>query len=279
MLAGCVAQKTEKQPVELTFNPVISADTRVDEAVPFPQNRSFNIWAIDSKGKLFLDDMPVANTFGTWNSGENWPESELSFIAYWPQDLAPEFSISGGMVVKDFKTPTAKYVDILVAECEAAKDNDSAVSLPFEHILSRMDFRIANSLPEDVEIRVKRVEFLDFATVGSWNVDGKRDWTVGAADFDLVVFESEEGLAPERDAQYIGDDFYTIPQSLKAKIRVTFDMKLVDGDWISGQEMETADITTVWEPGKQYTYTLTVREGKLSCTTGISNWNNRNDNL
>lgn len=279
LLAGCVVQKTENQPVELTFNPVISADTRVDEAVPFPQNRSFNIWAIDSKGKLFLDDMPVANTFGTWNSGENWPDSQLSFIAYWPQDLAPEFSISGGMTIRDFRCVPSVETDILVAECDAEKDNDSAVSLPFEHLLSRVDFRLANSLPEGVETVLKKIEFLGFANVGSWNADGNRTWSVAAADNNYIVYDSAEGMSPEREAKYIGNDFYTIPQPCNSRIRITFDMRLVGESWITDQEMETEAITTVWESGKQYTYTLTIRDQKLSCTTGISNWNNRNSNL
>ena len=71
-----------------------------------------------------------------------------------------------------------------------------------------------------------------------------------------------------------GYDFYTIPQLCQADIVVSFKVKVGTGGWIP-DTMTVGALKTDWQSGKQYTYTLTLTDTRLTYTTGISNWNNR----
>ena len=57
LLSGCVGVlQTQWVPVRVGFDPVIGHDTRAEESVPFPAERTFNVWAVSAAGgELYID--------------------------------------------------------------------------------------------------------------------------------------------------------------------------------------------------------------------------------
>lgn len=277
MLAtSCVlGLQVNKVPVNIGFKPVIGHDTRaqIEESVPFPQDRSFKVWATDMEnGASVLDDETVSCSGGEWLASQTWPESELMFTAYWPTDLAVSYDPGKGVAIKGFNTDEDPR-DLLVARNRDEFDADSLVTLNFEHILSRVDFRIMHSLEDHMEIVVTKIELDGYGFTGDYD-DGV--WTVDSKNDRHVVYDAGdgEGFALTKEATYIGEDFYTIPQLCQADIVVSFKVRVGTGGWIP-DTMTVGSLKTDWQSGKQYTYTLTLADTRLTYTTGISNWNNR----
>ena len=276
LLSGCVGMKQGVMvPVSISFDPVIGHDTRADESIPFPQDRTFKVWALnEADGSVLIDAEEVSYGTEGWISSYIWPEATLAFDAFSPSDLPFEYSKTNGLTLRDFDCSKGD-TDILVArKPNADKQVDNPVILPFEHILSRVEFRLLQSLSSDMSVKVRKIEMVGFASVGTYTSIKMEPWTTGAKDFTYVVFEDPQGVDVTSEPIYLGDDFYTIPQLCRARVDVYFDVKYGAASWIP--QVETIkELDTYWELGTHYTYTLNLQETKLVYTTGISNWNNR----
>lgn len=279
LMSGCVVGlRTNKVPVNIGFKPVIGHDTRAEaeESVPFPEDRSFKVWATDmSSGETLLSNEEVRHTAGGWLASRTWPDSELSFTACWPTDLSPEYDRESGVVFKGFNADTDRR-DLLVARAKAEYDADSLVALNFDHILSRVDFRVMHSLEDNIEVLVKKIELVGFGFEGDYNTSGDGLWKVSDKDDTHVVYDAGtgEGYRLTKDATYIGEDFFTVPQLCEAKVVMNCMVRVGGGGWIPDNLVIDA-LKTDWQSGKQYTYTLNMTDTRLVYTTGISNWNNR----
>lgn len=274
---GCVSGvTTQKIPVNIGFRPVIGHDTRAYESIPFPQDRTFSVWALDrTSGDLYIEDETIVCRNGLWNSAMVWPENELHFFAFHPQDIPHEFDLERGIVINDYSTADGGK-DILMASAVADDYvTDSLVNLSFDHILSRVEFRVAKSLSSDITVVVQKIVLDGFSLSGSYNNRDYQAWNKTSEDDVYVIFEDEEGVEITNDPIYIGDDFYTIPQLCKAEVIITYKIRYGQSGWVTDQIETTGNLRTEWNPGKQYTYTLMLTDTKLTYTTGISNWNNR----
>ena len=276
LMAGCVGPlQTQRIPVNIGFDPVIGHDTRTAvESVPFPEDGTFNVWAVNqSNGNIHLENETVSYN-GGWLSSKKWPQAELTFDAYSPSELPFEFSKGKGLTLKDFDCSKGA-TDILVAHADNADMTvDSLVTMTFEHVLSRVEFRMQQSLSSEMQVKLRKIEMIGFASKGTYNSQEDEPWTVGTKDFSYVVFEDQEGVALTSDPIYVGDDFFTIPQLCNAKVEVTFDVKFGAAEWIPQTEI-IKELDTFWEPSTHYTYTLNLTDQKLTYTTGISTWSNR----
>lgn len=233
------------------------------------------MWAqMDRNGSLYMDDETISYNDG-WTSNKIWLEEGIAFEAYWPKDIPVSFSKSEGIQINGFDC-TAGDVDILVARAHSDACVDGLLVLPFDHLLSRIEFRMRHSLSEEMSVRVKKITISELAQVGDYNTKASREWV--SDDYKKttrVVFESEEGVdIPADDAVYVGDDFFAIPQASAPTLEVVYDVRFGTGEWIE-QTAQIEKIDTQWEPSKHYTYTLNLRMDKMVYTTGISSWNNR----
>lgn len=276
LLSGCIGlQQTQRVPVSIGFDPVIGHDTRAEESVPLPQDRTFNVWAAESSTtEPYLDDETISYKGNGWTSSKSWPFEELMFEAYSPSSLKPEFSAEKGLTIKDFDCSEGN-LDILVAKTGfISQDVESLVPLPFEHALSRVEFRMHQSISPLMSVKVKKIKLSGFATKGTYNSRAEIPWTVENKDQYCVVFEDEEGVSMTSELRYLGEDFYTIPQFFLGTLEVDFEVKYADATWIPQTEvLEKVEIC--WDPNTHYTYTLTLTENKMKIHPGISNWNNR----
>lgn len=253
---------------------MIGYDTRVDESVPFPEDRTFNVWAqVDRDGSMYMDNDNIAYNAG-WKSNKIWLEEGIAFQAYWPLDIPVSYSKTEGIQIKGFDC-TSGDVDILVARAHSDASVDGVLVLPFDHLLSRLEFRMRHSLSEEMSVRVKKITILKFAQVGDYNTKASREWVSTDYTTKKVVFESAEGaVVPADEAIYLGDDFFAIPQASAPTLEVVYDVRFGTAEWIE-QTAQIEKVDTQWEPSKHYTYTLNLRMDKMVYTTGISSWNNR----
>ena len=274
LLSSCVALNTDKTTVNIAFRPVIGYDTRVDESIPFPEDRSFRVWAQEvSSGQIYMQDERVSYN-GGWTTSYIWPENDLNFEACWPTDLHVEYSARNGIQINSFDC-TGGDVDILLAKGSSEQVADGILPLRFDHILSRLEFRMMHSLADGMSVRLKKIELKGFGNRGDYNTRASDMWDVREYNASRVVFESEEGVAVAKgEPLYFGDDFYTIPQICVASVEVSYEVKFADATWIPQTDTIKA-LEVAWDPSKHYTYTLNLCMDKLKHTTGISSWSNR----
>ena len=263
-----------RTPETIGFKPVISHDTRAYESVPFPEERSFKLWAqeVDS-GEMYIDGATISYNNG-WNAPKAWTDAALNFHAYWPVEVDMQHSPEKGLQLKSFDC-TECEADVLVAKVTADNKVSSLVTLNFEHILSRVEFRMIHSLSEDISLKITRVELKGIATKGDYNTVAEDEWT-GHSDYEsYIIFDNKDGIEiTSAEAKYIGEDFYVIPQMLAAGLEVKCYIKYGAASWIP-QTYEIDPLEIVWDPGRHYTYTLNLRMDELVCTPGISSWENR----
>ena len=277
LLSGCVKQDATWVPVTVAFEPMIGHDTRAVESVPFPQENSFKVWAVtDSSSELYIDGEEISYNGNGWLSSKTWPFDALNFEAYWPTDLPMEFVPGTGLQLKDFDCSEGD-VDILVARASGDMENDGVTTLRFDHILSRIDFRMLHSLPEGMSVRLKNVTMVGFANKGDYNTKIQDSWYTVDKDFTYVAYDAGETdgiLIDAGTAKYISQEFYVIPQACTAAIEIEYEISYGTSNWIPQTET-IKSLETQWEPSKHYTYTLNLRMDKLTHTTGISSWNNK----
>ena len=265
--------------MNITFKPLIGHDTRAVESVPFPQDQSFNVWA-DGKtlGGLYIDGEEISYGAEGWTSSALWPRYELDFEACWPTDLGMEFSSTRGLQLKDFDCSEGK-TDILHARTSEINDKDGTAVLRFDHILSRVDFRMLHSLPEGMSVRVKSMVMKGFASKGDFNVKAHYGWTIDKSDFTYTIFDAAQtdgASVISGYANYIGDEFYVIPQICTASLEVSYEIRNGNAGWVPQTDI-IKSLDTCWEASKHYTYTINLRTDKMTHTTGISSWNNREE--
>lgn len=244
--------------------------------MPFPEDRTFNVWATDQYGTAVLAGETVTHGTAGWMTATPWPESEVLFAAYYPSDLAPQYIPGHGFILNDF-TASSDDVEVLLShETTGEEGTDGIHSLHFEHILSRVDFRVKQSLAGDIEVRAVKAEMIGFGLSGDYNVAGDYKWTVDGTDGRIVIYDAlqSDGIAVDGTPQYIGDQFLVIPQHCKAYIYITFRVRMGGGGWIEDR-VSVGPLNTDWQSGKQYTYTMNLTDTKMTYTTGITSWTSK----
>ena len=276
ILTGCVgSMQTAKNPVNISFKPVIGHDTRADESIPFPQDRSFKVWAVEQEGgDLYMENAVISYAGGGWHAPEIWGNETLRFDACWPSDLDVRYSKNRGIQLHSFDS-SAGDVDVLAASTEADDRSSPLVTLNFEHILSRVQFRVIHSLQESMSLKINRITLSKVARKGSYNVARQGEWTDLEDYGAYVVYDDSEGaLITSKASTYLGEEFYAIPQLTYGCVEVQCSIKYGTAGWIP-QTYEIDPIEIVWDPGKHFIYTLNIRMDKMVHTLGISSMTNR----
>lgn len=276
LLTGCFGG-VERVPKTIGFNPVIGHDTRaVEESIPFPEDRTFDVWATAENGAATFAGETVAYGTNGWMTSTPWPESALTFAACYPSDLDPEYLPGHGFILHDFNA-SADDVEVLVAQESTGEEGTEGIqALHFEHILSRVDFRVKHSLAGDIEVRAVKAEMTGFGLSGDYNVAGDHKWNVDGTDGRIIIYDAlqSDGIAVDGTAQYIGGEYLTIPQHCKAYIYITFHVRIGNGGWVEDR-VSVGPLDTDWQPGKQYTYTMNLTDTKMTYTTGITSWTSK----
>ncbi len=276
ILSSCVGGlQTTKNPVDIEFRPVIGTDTRAEGSIPFPQERSFKLWAMeDGSDEPYISDAVITYD-GGWYAPKPWTDSPLKFAACWPTDLDFMYTGDKGLQIVSFDS-SGGDTNILLASTTARNDADSRVTLNFQHILSRVEFQIIHSLQESMSVKINRLTLSGVAMQGSYNLTKPDEWTGQTKYETYLVFEDEEGLLINSSASMqLGKEFYAVPQMTSGRVQVQCQIQYGKaGNWIP-QTYEIDPMEIVWDPGKHMTYTLNIRMDKMSHTLGISSMNNQ----
>ena len=282
LLASACISKVELVQNPIVFNPVIGHEVRAtDMSVPFPEDKTFGVWALDyHQAGSYIDDQEIRCTGGIWTSASLpfWPQSSsLTFYAYSPYDLPMDLE-EGNLVLKDFDV-SAEDDELLFARTDSwLIAEQGAVKLPFTHALAKLDMRVANGYGTDMDIRIDRILLRGVAVRGDFSSARYPYWRADESSIvDITIFDSERDgqFLAGPTMQFIGDVHTILPQGLTPSIELTYSFRVDDGAWIDGQR-ESVELRDVyWEPGRYYTYSLRISEMKLSCTTGIGHWNER----
>ena len=284
-LASACISSVELVQTEIVFDPVIGSEVRsssnVDMSVPFPEDKSFGVWALDSQsGGKYIDNQQIRCSGGIWG-GESlpfWPSSSsLTFYAYAPYGL--QMGLEGGSLALEGFDVREDGTEVLFAKTSSGlTSSDGEVKLPFIHALAKLDVRVANGFGADVDVRIDRLLLKGVAMRGDFRSNRHQYWKADeSSTVDVIIFDSERDgqFLAGPTMQFIGDVHTIIPQGLAPSIELTYAFRVDEGEWIDGQ-IDSVELRDVfWEPGRYYTYSLRINEMKLSCTTGIGHWNER----
>lgn len=284
-LPSCLSHTDmDKETGAIRLNPVIGEVTRVGgEISSFPTNGIFRLWAVTADGGKFLD-----NSLCSYSPSEGWTPSgspdwpykqSLRFVAYYPETLRGVTCDGEGVIRLD--SYDMDGTDILFTDLTASQtwSERSTVELPFHHLLAKIDFRVLQTVGSDVDIRVKKI-FLDGVRMsGSYDSSSRQKWTPSGDAIRLPFYADSLGTEVKTlAAAYIDLPQLVLPQSNDdAAITVEFTYKEINGTEISVTTSSRAAIRS-WEPGRHYTYTLSIdwnsdsRTFSLKNTTAISSW-------
>lgn len=189
-----------------------------------------------------------------------WPISDykLSFFAYYPYGNSA-FTIQSaanatGAPTYAYTVPSAiaNQVDVMTAQnVNILGGGSSPVSLTFKHRCAAIRFSVTNDRSSAITLNSVSIEGVKYT--GTLN---EETWTLGSAvnssSSNPFTLNYGSSIAASAAADVTGTTniFLMLPQTLPATAKV----KLV----VDNEELE-AEITGTWVAGKQYNYSLTVK--------------------
>ena len=161
--SSCLSHlKYDKTTGEIRLRPVVGLGTRSGEDfIPFPEDREFRVTAVSrDSGEKYLDDVIVKSRGARgWfpESSPQWPyDQSLTFAGYYPTDLQVTCDRECNLKIDSY-TVEGKGIDILLAETDRAyTKNDSIVGFPFRHALTKMDFRVKQTLNLETRVKIQK---------------------------------------------------------------------------------------------------------------------------
>lgn len=275
MVAGCTIDRGQDFDVDykIEFQPAMYMHSAPSDVETYPESQDFGVsaWVLP-EGMYWEDDSEEAEVFaalsciscdesGRWkmSDGKGWPTKyeRLTFIAYSPYEELCACNQTEGIVWTGVDM-TKNHTDLLYTEPleDMCKMHcGGVVTLPFRHAMCIVDFRIKNRVAEDEHIIVKKITMDAVRTKGDFRSAADPVWSLGDQMSPIVIYEGEydtDGL-PEP----IGDERLFIPQGLDTEVTVAYDYVHASGSGLV-MNLKTVPLKTVLEPGKRYTFTLSV---------------------
>ena len=219
-----------------------------------------------------------ADNGGVWTYGEKyafWKDKAVYYFnAYFPKAGGLTSVANDSTSLKgSFDTKTTQ-TDLMVTRVKVdTNDADfqgSPVVLPMEHALATLKFIFVVEGGNDTK-RLKSFSIANW-TVGTTSDSGRTyEW----ADDDGIPFTTTTGAVPYTTGNGIyqthGGHLFIIPQLCESAptFNCTIDMNSIDD--ISYENISLG--TTQFEPGKNYIYTVEVKDNTLNLNLSIKDWN------
>lgn len=235
-----------------------------------------------------------------------FPRHEHSFVAVHPADAAGMYdtTYSGSQLSFKYKLPDdyKETRDLMVAahRRKVPEDNPSysadPVRFKFFHILSRVDFKVTNAGAADI-LKVTNITLEGVNKTGTFSIvpapllsgsgqtddydsswSGISDKGTLTADINVEIPEFDNVEIPEYAARSLFPDdnaLFVIPQPDNNSVIMKITYTLNEG----GADIETLTLTAEtpvggWQPGKMYTYSLSVEETskEIYLTVSVKPW-------
>ncbi len=287
LAVSCTKHSPEQDRSAIAFAPAPHTKSIVEAPTDM---QSFAVWGyftpegntaseeIFSRTKVYRPD----DGFGDWtyDSPRYWTEGSYRFYAVHPDTTAVKAACTDGTgLTIDFSSPAAD-IDLMTAAATrtysaANPASADAVPLDFGHLLARVSIVVST---QGGEITINRLTFSGMHLSGKcsytpaaasaadqvkWTVDdGAQD---GTGLFTLV--SAAEALSGERTYA----DLLLIPDQDPSASTVNLVYRVGSG------EAETVSMklpaAPLWECGKRYTYTITVKPGSAELKIHVNEWN------
>lgn len=286
LLAGCAIDSpiSYDPDLRLLFQPQMYMHVSSDEQVEcFPDDQDIAVCAWVS-GKEWLElsrayaqDVVITDTIRKvqvsdrlWGFEEEvlWPKKSqvLTFAAYSPYEAECEVSRNKG-VQWSTDNVLEDQVDLLYSHMDMDRSGNvdgNVVQMCFDHALCQVDFRVKNrvdntgaldALNRPDKITVKKITIDGVKYKGSFASLPSAQWTLTDDKTTLPIFEGTYLTSGLPEA--IGTSWLMLPQRLQTTITVEFQYTTFANTTIT-QVIKTVPMKTNLEPGRKYTYTLSV---------------------
>lgn len=221
---------------------------------------AFKVWAF-TDGQTYMNGVTVNKNGSSWEYADTkfWPESDVDFFS-----ISPVTPASGTVSVTTSSKTITDYEangteDLLYSanvDEKKADHNSAPVSVNFRHALSQIVFKVKNTNPNSITVKVKAIKVygvakkasLTWATVttGTWmSSDTKADtetgatWGIWSTPTDLTCYKVDatdaNGLTvPSDEASYISTAdgngaLFLMPQTLNPWLTVADNVATVTG--------------------------------------------------
>lgn len=275
LMASCLSStKVGDGLVPIEFSPVMAGEVRSGDGEAFPEDMDFGVWAVCGNGEVLIDCEQVCCDDGSWftDSRHCWPEDrELRFVGFAPFGLEASFD-GEGISVAD-REVCGGDSPLYVAEMTSPVTvRNGPVHMVFRPVTSLVDFRVINGLNKDTSVRLEKIVLKNVVVSGSYQPSG---WVLSGEKSDIGAFDcggrSEEYEVLE-NPQFFGEPVNVIPQASAPVIEVTYAFSTAGSGWLTGQVDCTVPLASAWEPGRRYTYTLTITGTSVEYTVGLNSW-------
>ncbi|WP_292269888.1 fimbrillin family protein [Butyricimonas sp.] len=244
----------------------------------------YSEYSLGSQPVQTFDNQPQAVTYagGGWTYAPKkaWVNSaNYKFRAYYPSTAAVEGTTSSANLLTVEYNIARDNFDLLVAYAERypAAEGYGAVTMPFKHALAALRFEIKYDDDVNTTDRVTKAYLRDICVVGLMTFGGTPSdrivWYKSYSDTEpRYTWEGvkEFGAGNTRKATvYDGEGIvFAIPQAVGEKTTAFHFLTEAEGN-----TPHVAYIPAVtWEPGKVYTYTITLSGSALHVAVSIKEW-------
>lgn len=311
-LSSCSkVETTERRDASITFRSSVVTKAPVDTD---GQIDRFAVWAYRSDDAATLPEVEM-NGIEVYRNGTGWAYDNVRmwtdgfwyFEAMYPEPqslgtdkIGVQFYIpkNDGQVELDgvsisYFDGTDADVDLMIAKHDrtynsANNPDASAVSLSFEHLISRVGISVKTTTED---LTLTSLTFKGMGVIGAYNTkeSGEDKWMLlnSVPELESVVptgtFEASPNGSPlpsDGTAVDVLSDLLLIPQTPgTAQVEVTY---TIGADGAGAGASETKSLTLPadpsWEPGRHYRYTLTLGTTDVTLNIDVVDWEKTNDN-
>ena len=258
--------------VELAFEPAIFSPVKVEAKGLYPKGVDFGVtasmldascvWAKNfSEAESFLVNEEVEQVGNMWMplSRCNWPDisKTLTIIAYSPYSSSTVCNFTDGVVFNGVNT-VEKEEELLYTEPLTDLHKDiygGVVSVPFKQALCSVGVKVKNLIGLNEKIEIYGIRFNGIRYEGNFHSLPYPSWDLTDSKTNLQFYNGVY-----ESTQYpvtIGNSHKVIPQTLNGVFEVDFRYYTESGTFLD-QTVSTRTVETCLEPGRNYSYTLSV---------------------
>ena len=271
---------------------------RSDDALSLPEEEMHGIHVYPSSNGNWVYDNIRMWTDGIWHFEAMYPDPNTLGQAL----IGVDFYIpkSEGQAEMDgvsisYFDGTKADVDLMLAKADrtysSAAPDARAVSLKFEHLLSRVSIAV-KAVSENVSL--SSLTFADMSVLGEYNTttSGTDKWhlltDVGAlsnvptGSFSADMSEIENPLPSDGTSVPVLSDLLLIPQTPGDDANGLDPITITATYSVGGAAPETKELTLpadpAWQPGRHYRYTLTLGTADVTLNIDVVDWEPAEDN-
>lgn len=290
------------QQAEIKFGTVVKASTKAAVVTDLTASDGFKVSAYNTKDNKdtesgaalptteFINDKLVSYSTGTWSIDGGpyyWPLNDfVQFFAY-----ANDANATNYAVAADATAPTVDYAvaataaaqkDFVVAKLLGQKKATTAVTLPFTHALTQVNFSVKakNAALKYVVTNVGisglyskgTYAFADGAWTNTGTADASYTYPISATAADVTVTGADAKKLDTTNGALM-----LMPQKMSADTKITISYNVYNGD-TQIDKVENSEVSLVgktdWVAGTNIRYTLELAsEGAvITLNPEVSSW-------